>query len=70
MLPLKMVNHEQWYFETPVMTGQLQTIVENAGQARDQISGQTQGEIRDAVEQAMALLDGGSVRVAEKVGSN
>jgi 2,3,4,5-tetrahydropyridine-2,6-dicarboxylate N-succinyltransferase len=45
---------------------QLQSIVEHAFDARDTISASTKGEVRDAVERALDLLDGGELRVAEK----
>ena len=48
---------------------QLEAVVEKAWEARDDISPGTTGEMRDAVEQALGLLDGGSARVAEKKGN-
>jgi len=45
---------------------QLKAIVESAYEARETLSPATRGEIRDAVEAAIALLDSGSARVAEK----
>jgi 2,3,4,5-tetrahydropyridine-2,6-dicarboxylate N-succinyltransferase len=48
------------------MTQQLAEIIESAWEARDGISLNTQGEIRDAVNEALALLDAGKARVAEK----
>jgi 2,3,4,5-tetrahydropyridine-2,6-dicarboxylate N-succinyltransferase len=48
------------------MTDQLQTVIEAAFEARDTINPQTRGEIRDAVTEALALLDAGRARVAEK----
>jgi 2,3,4,5-tetrahydropyridine-2-carboxylate N-succinyltransferase len=44
----------------------LARIVDNAWEARDQIGLETKGEIRDAVETALAGLDAGEFRVAEK----
>ncbi len=44
----------------------LQRIVEGAFEDRDQIGLGTRGEIRDAVEATLDLLDRGTVRVAEK----
>ena len=44
----------------------LARIVDNAWEARDQVGPQTKGEIRDAVETALAGLDAGEFRVAEK----
>jgi 2,3,4,5-tetrahydropyridine-2,6-dicarboxylate N-succinyltransferase len=48
------------------MTDNLQAVIENAFEARDSVSPATQGEIRDAVEEALGLLDKGEARVAEK----
>lgn len=45
---------------------ELQTIIETAYDSRDQINTGTHGEIRDAVEAVLDLLDKGLVRVAEK----
>ncbi len=47
---------------------QLKTAIEAAWEARDGITPATKGEARDAVEAALGLLDGGTLRVAEKVG--
>src|SRR6478672_12788089 len=44
----------------------VQGVIERAWEERDAISNATRGEIRDAVDHALAALDGGSVRVAEK----
>lgn len=44
----------------------LQTIIENAFENRADISASTTGEVRDAVEEALLLLDSGKARVAEK----
>jgi 2,3,4,5-tetrahydropyridine-2-carboxylate N-succinyltransferase len=49
------------------MTDQLATIIDAAWDARDGISSFTQGEVRDAVQTALAGLDDGSLRVAEKI---
>jgi 2,3,4,5-tetrahydropyridine-2-carboxylate N-succinyltransferase len=48
------------------MTDQLATIIDAAWDARDGVSSATQGELRDAVQTALAGLDDGSFRVAEK----
>ena len=45
----------------------LQTILESAFEDRANITAATQGDIRTAVEQALALLDAGKLRVAEKI---
>ena len=45
---------------------QLRTIVEGAFEERQTIGVSTRGEVRDAVEAALELLDSGKVRVAEK----
>ncbi len=44
-----------------------QAVIEQAWDARDGISFSTTGEVRDAVEQALADLDAGKRRVAEKI---
>ncbi|WP_373474818.1 2,3,4,5-tetrahydropyridine-2,6-dicarboxylate N-succinyltransferase [Sphingorhabdus sp.] len=48
------------------MTEQLSVIIDNAWDDREQISVATQGEVRDAVNTALAGLDDGRFRVAEK----
>ncbi len=47
------------------MTTELKTIIEAAWEKRAEISPATTGEVRDAVEAALELLDSGKVRVAE-----
>jgi 2,3,4,5-tetrahydropyridine-2-carboxylate N-succinyltransferase len=49
------------------MTEQLTAIIDAAWDARDGISSATHGEVRDAVQTALAGLDDGSLRVAEKL---
>lgn len=48
------------------MTAALQTIIDNAWDKRESLGLTTQGEVRDAVDAALAMLDNGSGRVAEK----
>lgn len=48
------------------MTEQLSAAIDAAWDARETVSSATTGETRDAVETALAGLDGGSFRVAEK----
>ncbi|MSO70937.1 MAG: 2,3,4,5-tetrahydropyridine-2,6-dicarboxylate N-succinyltransferase [Alphaproteobacteria bacterium] len=48
------------------MTAELKATIESAWEQRDTISLTTKGAVRDAVEQTLALLDAGTVRVAEK----
>jgi len=48
------------------MSGDLQTVIEKAWDERDGIGFSTKGEVRDAVETALGLLDSGERRVAEK----
>src|SRR5260370_23329944 len=50
------------------MSQQLQTAIDAAWDNRDGINSATKGEVRDAVEAAIAGLDDGSFRTAEKVG--
>ncbi len=44
----------------------LKTTIEAAWEARDTVSTATKGAVRDAVQTALDLLDGGKARVAEK----
>jgi 2,3,4,5-tetrahydropyridine-2-carboxylate N-succinyltransferase len=44
----------------------LQTQIEAAWEARDGVSAQTQGPVREAVQAALALLDSGQARAAER----
>ncbi len=44
----------------------LETTIESAFEAREGISTDTRGEIRDAVEESLNLLDSGKARVAER----
>ncbi|HEY5047245.1 MAG TPA: 2,3,4,5-tetrahydropyridine-2,6-dicarboxylate N-succinyltransferase [Rhizomicrobium sp.] len=48
------------------MTTELTCIVDDAWEARDSIGPATRGPVRDAVEEALAGLDAGHLRVAEK----
>ena len=48
----------------------LQTTIDEAWEARDSVSSETKGEVRDAVNEALNLMDAGDVRVAEKIGGN
>jgi 2,3,4,5-tetrahydropyridine-2-carboxylate N-succinyltransferase len=45
---------------------QLERVIEAAWEARTTVDAATRGEVRDAVETALALLDAGRARVAEK----
>jgi 2,3,4,5-tetrahydropyridine-2,6-dicarboxylate N-succinyltransferase len=45
---------------------QLETIIETAFEARDTISLSTKGEVRDAVNECLNLLDSGKARVASR----
>ncbi len=49
---------------------QLETAIEAAWEARDTISTATQGEVREAVDDALNALDSGTLRVAEKRGND
>jgi 2,3,4,5-tetrahydropyridine-2,6-dicarboxylate N-succinyltransferase len=46
----------------------LQDTIDAAWDARDHVSATTTGEVRDAVNEALTMLDDGSARVAEPVG--
>lgn len=48
------------------MISDLKTTIENAFEQRDDITPQTKGEIREAVEDTFDLLGSGKLRVAEK----
>ena len=48
----------------------LQQTIEDAWDRREQVSHETEGSIRDAVNEALARLDKGELRVAEKIGSD
>ena len=50
------------------MSKQLQAAIDAAWEKRDGINSATKGEVRDAVETAIAGLDDGSYRTAEKFG--
>jgi len=47
---------------------QLQSVIEAAFENRASVDASTKGEIRDAVETALSLLDSGEARVAQKSG--
>src|SRR6059058_2204936 len=49
------------------MNDELQAVVESAWEQRDRIGTETKGEIRLAVDSAIAALDCGEARIAEKV---
>jgi 2,3,4,5-tetrahydropyridine-2-carboxylate N-succinyltransferase len=48
----------------------LAAAIEAAGEDRAAVSTDTRGKVRDAVEAALDLLDGGKARVAEKIGDD
>ncbi|WP_084398042.1 2,3,4,5-tetrahydropyridine-2,6-dicarboxylate N-succinyltransferase [Henriciella aquimarina] len=50
------------------MTAKLESIIEQAWEDRANVSVETKGEVRDSVEEALAMLDSGKARVAEKGG--
>ena len=47
---------------------ELETVINSAWERRAELTLDTQGEVREAVEAALAALDSGEVRVAEKRG--
>jgi 2,3,4,5-tetrahydropyridine-2-carboxylate N-succinyltransferase len=47
------------------MSGELQTVIDAAWDARETLSISTKGEVRDAVNEALAGLDAGTLRVAQ-----
>ena len=46
----------------------LQPVIEAAWDRRDEVGADTKGEVRVAVDRALALLDSGEARIADKVG--
>jgi len=53
-----------------MMVTDLQPVIDAAWEARDRLSSATTGEVRDAVEAALSLLDSGRARVAEPDGAD
>ncbi len=51
-----------------MISSKLEQVINRAWEARGEITTDTKGEIRDAVEEALNLLDNGHVRVAAKEG--
>lgn len=51
------------------MSNALQSVIDAAWDDRDAISTETKGEVRDAVEAALADLDAGRARIASKAGN-
>jgi 2,3,4,5-tetrahydropyridine-2-carboxylate N-succinyltransferase len=49
-------------------TSKLQQTIETAWEMRDTVNAQTRGEVREAVDQAIDMLDKGTARTAEKRG--
>ncbi len=49
---------------------QIQTIIDNAWEARAEVNIKTSGEVRDAVDYALDALDKGALRVASKDGND
>ncbi len=47
--------------------GQMQSVIEQAWADRDELGPDSSGPVRDAMDQALALLDSGALRVAEKI---
>jgi 2,3,4,5-tetrahydropyridine-2,6-dicarboxylate N-succinyltransferase len=53
-----------------MQTSELESIIEAAWEKRDTVNSGTQGQVRQAVEHALDLLDAGKARVAEKKGQD
>ena len=53
----------------PLMStaNELESAIDVAWEARDQVNAATKGPVREAVEAALSLLDAGKARVAEKI---
>src|SRR5213596_2435856 len=49
------------------MSSDLQPVIDRAWDERDSIGPETKGEVRQAVDAAIAALDSGEARVAEQV---
>ena len=47
-------------------TAEMQSIIDEAFEARAELTPKTKGKVRKAVESALKLLDSGTLRVAEK----
>ena len=47
-------------------TAQIESVIDSAWEARDSVSADTKGEVREAIEAALDSLDSGQARVAEK----
>jgi 2,3,4,5-tetrahydropyridine-2-carboxylate N-succinyltransferase len=54
---------------TKMTDSTLQPVIEQAWEDRDSLSPATKGEVRDAVDEALTLLDGGILRIAQKTDS-
>jgi len=52
------------------MSDQLQAVIDRAWEERERVGPETRGEIRSAVDAAIAALDSGEARIAEKAGNN
>ncbi|MDV7339721.1 2,3,4,5-tetrahydropyridine-2,6-dicarboxylate N-succinyltransferase [Terasakiella sp. A23] len=53
-----------------MVKAQLESVIESAFDNRDSVNYDTKGEIRDAVDTTLNMLDSGELRVAEKEGSD
>src|SRR5512134_2533421 len=51
------------------MTSEIESTIDAAWERRDSVGFETGSPIRDAVDAALALLDSGEARIAEKIGS-
>jgi 2,3,4,5-tetrahydropyridine-2-carboxylate N-succinyltransferase len=52
------------------MNSDLQPLIDSAWEERDSLGPDTRGDVRTAVDAAVAALDGGTARIAEKVGGH
>ena len=48
----------------------LEKVIDTAFENRDSVNASTKGEVREAVEEALAMLDSGTARVAEPLGNH
>ncbi|MCD8498044.1 MAG: 2,3,4,5-tetrahydropyridine-2,6-dicarboxylate N-succinyltransferase, partial [Alphaproteobacteria bacterium] len=55
---------------TVLVSSSLETLINDAWEARDTISPDTKGTLRDAIETTLGFLDDGTLRVAEKINND
>src|ERR1700738_2857170 len=68
-IPTKPPAQPKFREESPMSLSALESTINTAFDARDGVSTATKGEVRDAVDHALELLDKGEARVAEREAS-